>query len=65
MQATVQFEDQLYLASSEDILELIQAMPDTVASALVIGHNPGLHDCALALTSLPVRRLCQRGTGKY
>lgn len=45
----VVFDEALYLAESDAILALIHALPATVASAMLIGHNPGLHDTAIAL----------------
>jgi phosphohistidine phosphatase len=41
--------DDLYLAPWEQMLETLRAVPDSVGSVLLIGHNPGLHDLALAL----------------
>ena len=39
----------LYMASREQIRETLRKLPETVRSALVIGHNPGLHELALSL----------------
>jgi phosphohistidine phosphatase len=41
--------DALYLADAAQILNALHAVPETVRSAMVIGHNPGMHDLALAL----------------
>ncbi len=41
----------LYMASGNQIRDLLRNLPETVRSAMVISHNPGLHDCALALTA--------------
>jgi len=41
--------DDLYLAPWTRLLELLRAVPETARSVLLIGHNPGLHDLALAL----------------
>ncbi len=41
--------DSLYLASGPQILSVLQAVPETVRSVLLIGHNPGLHDLARTL----------------
>lgn len=41
--------DDLYLAPWQRLLELVRQSPETARSVLVIGHNPGLHDLALAL----------------
>lgn len=41
--------DDLYLATWQRMLDTLRGLPETVRSVLVIGHNPGLHDLALAL----------------
>jgi phosphohistidine phosphatase len=41
--------DSLYLASWQQLLDVIRTVPETARSLLVIGHNPGLHDLAMAL----------------
>lgn len=41
--------DDLYLASWPRLLELLRQVPETARSVLLIGHNPGLQDLALAL----------------
>ncbi|QXM25302.1 histidine phosphatase family protein [Elioraea tepida] len=40
---------ELYLAPAEKMLAMLHAVPETARSVLLIGHNPGLHDLALAL----------------
>jgi phosphohistidine phosphatase len=47
----VVFDWQLYAASRNELLERLRMVPDAVASVMVIGHNPGLHQLALALVS--------------
>jgi len=39
----------LYMATPNQIRDLLRELPETVRSALVIGHNPGLHELALTL----------------
>ncbi|MBI0535306.1 histidine phosphatase family protein [Roseomonas sp. KE2513] len=41
--------DDLYLAPWTRLMEVVREAPETVGSLLVIAHNPGLHDFALAL----------------
>jgi phosphohistidine phosphatase len=41
--------DDLYLASWTRMLDAVRSVPETVRSLLLIGHNPGMHDLALAL----------------
>lgn len=47
LSASAYYSDLLYLASPAELLSCVQALPDEVCSALVIGHNPGLHDFCL------------------
>ena len=47
----VELVPQLYAASELELLELLQALPDSVASVMIVGHNPGLQDLALALSA--------------
>ena len=49
--ATVRLEAELYAASAETLLERLRAVPEEVASVMLIGHNPGLQDLALVLAS--------------
>jgi phosphohistidine phosphatase len=48
---TVRLEAELYAASADRLLERLRTVPEEVASVLLIGHNPGLHDLALVLAS--------------
>jgi phosphohistidine phosphatase len=48
---TVRLEDALYGASPDELLEHLRTVPETVASVMLIGHNPGLQDLALTLAS--------------
>lgn len=41
----------LYLATAPEILGFLNEIPETVRSVLVIGHNPGLRECALLLAA--------------
>jgi phosphohistidine phosphatase len=45
----VVLEDALYAASSGELLARVRLVPDAVASVMLIGHNPGLHQLGLAL----------------
>ena len=42
--------DELYLANEAKLLAVLHGVTDTVRSVLLIGHNPGMHELALALT---------------
>lgn len=41
--------DALYLAPWQAMLALLRDAPETARSVMLIGHNPGLHDLAMAL----------------
>ncbi len=45
----VAFEDRLYNAGPDLILDVVQEAPRSAATLLVVGHNPGLHALAIAL----------------
>jgi len=47
----VRAERQLYGASADALLARLRRLPDKVDTVLVIGHNPGLQDLALALAA--------------
>jgi len=49
--ATVSLESELYAASAEMLLQRLHAVPEDVASLMLIGHNPGLEGLALLLAS--------------
>ena len=41
--------DKLYLATADEILHYIRLVSDKLPSAMVVGHNPGMHHSALDL----------------
>ena len=43
------FVDYLYLATAGDILSVLKNLDETIPAALVIGHNPGIHELACSL----------------
>lgn len=49
--SVVQIEDALYLAGAGRLLERLRELPDEQPNVLLIGHDPGLHDLALALAT--------------
>jgi phosphohistidine phosphatase len=52
----VRFTKDLYLASPRNILGQIQQTEDGVQSLLLIGHNPGIGECAARLARKPVSK---------
>jgi phosphohistidine phosphatase len=45
----IEHVEALYLDTPAQLLAALHDIPETVRSALVIGHNPGMHDLAQAL----------------
>jgi phosphohistidine phosphatase len=43
------FENSLYLATAEEILNAIHSVSDDLDSLIIVGHNPGMHHAALLL----------------
>lgn len=43
------WERRVYLASSATLMDVLRELPDTIASVLMVGHNPGLEDLVLDL----------------
>lgn len=46
----ISFREKLYLIGTGDLLNFIGKILDNVSSAMIIGHNPGVHMAALRLT---------------
>ena len=45
----LEYSEKLYLASGNELLNLIAATDESVKHLLIIGHNPGLHELCLML----------------
>lgn len=43
------FEEDLYGADADELLARLRALPAAIGSAIVVGHNPGIHELALLL----------------
>jgi phosphohistidine phosphatase len=48
---TVHIEDEIYRADSDELLERLREVSPTVASVMLIGHNPGMQELALTLAN--------------
>lgn len=46
-------DDRLYGASAEQLLAVTEMLPDEAATALLVGHNPGLEELVHLLTGAP------------
>jgi phosphohistidine phosphatase len=63
--APIQFEPRMYGASTEILLSLIRALPDSAQTSLFVGHNPGIERLLAELTRDDEFGLRQRIAGKY
>jgi phosphohistidine phosphatase len=61
----IQFEDWLYLAGRALLLRRLRALDESAGGVLVIGHNPGLHELALALAAPDSPRYRALAAGKF
>ena len=58
-------EDGLYLADRDELVERLQQLAESQVNVLVIGHNPGLHELAVALAELDSPRVRALTSGKF
>jgi phosphohistidine phosphatase len=47
--ASVEFPERLYLATARQIMDLLRKLPEDIRRPLVVGHNPGMEECAASL----------------
>ena len=50
----VRSDDQVYAASASQLLGVVRALPDDVATVVLVGHNPGMQDLVSFLTGKPI-----------
>ena len=59
----IRLERRLYLATPSDIIAVLRSVPVSAATAMIVGHNPGLEQLAERLTGeaneLPTAALAQ------
>jgi phosphohistidine phosphatase len=48
----VRYDDRVYEAGTDDLLEVLRETPRKTASVLLVGHNPGVQDLVLLLARL-------------
>jgi len=58
-------EDELYLADRAELIDRLRRLPEKDDNVLVIGHNPGLHELALALAAPGSPRFAMLADGKF
>ena len=50
LSASIEFDRGIYLASEATLLSRVRALPETVKTPLIVGHNPGLERLLIGLT---------------
>ncbi|HEU4388798.1 MAG TPA: histidine phosphatase family protein [Blastocatellia bacterium] len=50
IQTQLRFDDKIYEAGTAELVSLVRKMPDTAASVLMVGHNPGFEELIVRLT---------------
>jgi len=58
--AVIELDRALYTADAGAVIELLRLVPDEVASVMVVGHNPTLHDLCFELVAAHDRRSRRR-----
>ena len=61
----IRFEDAFYLAGRAALMRRLSQLDESVGAVMVIGHNPGLHELALALASAGSPRYEALASGKF
>jgi phosphohistidine phosphatase len=56
LDAEIEYRENLYLAGAPRIVAAVHGAPAGVSSLMIVGHNPGLEECAKRLAREPVRR---------
>jgi phosphohistidine phosphatase len=59
------YEDGLYLAGRAVLMRRLRGLDESLGAVMVIGHNPGLHELALALAAPDSPRYKSLATGKF
>lgn len=52
-EAELELDDRIYEAGVSDLLQVIAELPEEIQRPLLVGHNPGLEELLLYLTSVP------------
>jgi phosphohistidine phosphatase len=58
-------EDELYAATKEELTSRLRRLEEGIINVLLIGHNPGLHELAIALADRNSANFCMLETGKF
>lgn len=58
-------EDELYLANREKLIDRLRRLGEEEGNVLLIGHNPGLHELAIALAEKSSANFRVLAAGKF
>ena len=58
-------EDELYEASKDELMSRLRRLPEDIGNVLLIGHNPGLHQLAVAIADTHTAGLRALSSGKF
>jgi len=61
----IEYTDKLYLASANEMIALLAAIPESINSLMLIAHNPGLHQLCLRLAAAGEQALLDRLAAKF
>ena len=61
----IRFEDGLYLAGRAALMRRLSELDENIGSVMVVGHNPGLQELALALAAEDSPRYRALASGKF
>jgi phosphohistidine phosphatase len=58
-------EDELYDASTEELIDRLRHLTEGIGTVLLVGHNPGLHELAIALADTNSAGFATLQSGKF
>jgi phosphohistidine phosphatase len=58
-------EDELYEASKDALMGRVRRLPEDIGNILLIGHNPGLHELAMAIADTNTAGFRAFSSGKF
>jgi phosphohistidine phosphatase len=58
-------DEELYAASPEKVMSCLRRLSEGDRNVLVVGHNPGLHELAVALADKASQRFEELSSGKF
>jgi phosphohistidine phosphatase len=58
-------EDELYEASKDQLMDRLRRLAEEIDNVLLIGHNPGLHDLAIAIADTNAAGFRTLSSGKF